>query len=685
MRSSRQGPPQRREGRTRTRRGLLALIATALALAIVAAPASAAPDNLGTDFHLGFITNYTGNAEKTLFITGPTATTGTVTVDGLGFSQGFTVTPGTVTSVALPAAAEMPAGEGTADVAVHVTAADEVAVYGLSRIQFTTDAYLGLPTDVMDGTYTVTAWPTGLGGVSEFGFVGTEDATTVTITPSVATQGGHAAGVPYDVTLNAGQMYQVQSAAANDDLSGTTLQSAKKIAVFGGHQCANIPSNSYTACDHVVEQLSPNETWGTSFLTVPLKTRVGGDTFKFLAAQDGTEVRVNGAVVANLNAGQSYQQIIDGNSTVTSNKPIYVAQFSNSSSFDGVTSDPFMMMVPPFEQYQTGYTITTPATGFPNNFLNIVAPDAEVGSIAVDGTPVPAGDFTPIGTSGFQGAQVDIAIGSHTVTGSGRPFGVFVYGFADFDSYGYAGGLSLAPVARVVAVTLTPPAETLPVGSQGCVTATVTDQNGARVPGVRVDFTVAGVNPQTTSVVAGATGEANLCYQGANEGVDTITGAVGLVSGSATKTWGAGGSGGGGGGGGGGTTTTTPTPPPVVTEVPSVTPPPTTTVPSQPPRRISVLSARLSGVPSRGCVSASTITVRASVRGKRSGFRATVRLDGKVIARTTKRNVTVSVPVKRLKAGRHRVVITASGRNARTSTRSYVLRKCSAVSPTFTG
>jgi hypothetical protein len=659
-----------------------------VALATAAAPASAAPDTLGTDFHLGFITNFTGNANKTLFITGPTATSGTVTVDGLGFSENFTVTPGAITSVVLPANAEMPAGESTADVAVHVTAADEVAVYGLSQITFTTDAYLGLPTDVLDGTYTVTAWPTGQGGVGEFGFVATEDGTTVTITPSVLTSGGHVAGTPYDVTLDAGQMYQVQAGVANEDLSGTTLQSAKNIAVFAGHQCANIPNNGFTACDHVVEQLSPNQAWGTSFLTVPLKTRIGGDTFKMLAAENGTEVRVNGAVVANLDAGQSHQQIIDGNSTITSNKPIYVAQFSNSSSFDGVTSDPFMMMVPPFEQYQTGYTVSTPATGFPNNFLNIVAPDAEIGSIAVDGTVVPASDFTPIGSTGFQGAQVDIAIGSHTVTGSGRPFGVFAYGFASFDSYGYAGGLSLAPVARVVAVTLSPAAQTLPVGAEGCVTATVTDQNGGAVAGVRVDFTVTGVNPLTSSAIANAAGQALMCYTGANEGADSITGAVGLVSGSATKTWGAGG--GGGGGGGGPQPAPAVTPAPVTETAPSIAPPAPapapapTTVPSRTPR-IRVLSARLAGTPSRGGVSASTVTVRASVRGKRSGFRVRVRLDGKVIAHSTKRNFTVTVPMSRLKAGRHRLVVRASGRNARTSTRSYVLRKCSAVSPTFTG
>ena len=63
-----------------------------------------------------------------------------------------------------------------------------------------------------------------------------------------------------------------------------------------------------------------------------------------------------------------------------------------------------------------------------------------------------------------------------------------------------------------------------------------------------MDFTVTGVNPQTSSVTANATGQAVMCYQGKNKGIDSITGAVGLVTGSATKTWGEGGGGGGGGG-----------------------------------------------------------------------------------------------------------------------------------------
>ncbi|HZC03371.1 MAG TPA: hypothetical protein VE844_19065 [Gammaproteobacteria bacterium] len=44
------------------------------------------------------------------------------------------------------------------------------------------------------------------------------------------------------------------------------------------------------------------------------------------------------------------------------------------------------MLIPPFEQSLASYTVTTPASGFSTNFINIVAPAAAVGAITLDGT-----------------------------------------------------------------------------------------------------------------------------------------------------------------------------------------------------------------------------------------------------------------------------------------------------------
>jgi len=441
-----------------------------------------------------------------LFITGDMATSGTVSIPGLSISLPFSVTPGAVTSVALPQEVQIDASDTVEAKGIHVVSLEEVSVYGLNRIQHTTDAYLALPTDILRTEYLILAYSnSNVVNGTEFAVVAAQDGTTLSVTPSVST-GSRTAGAAYEIALNRGDTYQLRNTDGGADLSGTIVMSNKPVAVFGGHMCSNVPQAS-AFCDHLVEQMFPLATWGKSFVTVPLATRTGGDTFRFLAGTDGTTVSLNGAAVATLNRGQFFEQIVSGPAHVTADKPILVAQYSNGTTFDDVTSDPFEMLIPPFEQFLSRYTVTTPASGFSTNFINVVAPDAAVGSITIDGDAIPAASFTPISGTGFSGAQVAVVLGPHTLV-STQPFGAFVYGFADFDSYGYPGGLSLAPIAQVMTVTLTPKTSTTQVGTQHCVTGAVKDQNGVGLPGIRVDFSVSGTTTASQSVGTNAEGVA---------------------------------------------------------------------------------------------------------------------------------------------------------------------------------
>lgn len=511
-------------------------IVVALALLFTLATTSAnAQDSKGADFWLAFPGNLS-SGELSLFITGDTATSGTVSISGLSFSAPFTVTPGAVTTVGLPSTAELLSSDTIQDLGVHVTADAEVTVYGLNRLQFTTDAYLGLPTDALGTDYINLGYKNvDVVNATQVGMVATQDSTTVTITPTVTTD-GHTAGLPYSIDLNQGQTYLLRNTdPAPADLSGTLIQSSKPVAVFGGHQCANIPPG-FTFCDHVVEELPPTTAWGLNFVSMPLATRTGGDTFRVLASQDATTVTLNGATVATLNRGQLHEQLVSGPAQITADKPVLVMQYSNSTTFDGVTSDPFQMMIPPYEQFLAGYTVSTPASGFALNFINVVAPDAAVGAITLDGSAIPAASFTAIGGSGFSGAQVPVDLGSHTLAGP-LPFGVHSYGFATDDSYGYPGGLSLSEIARVASVSLAPKTASNQINTQHCVTATVKDQNGNPLPGIRVDFGASGANAATGFASTNAGGVAQFCYTGTNPGDDTITATVGALSDTATKTW----------------------------------------------------------------------------------------------------------------------------------------------------
>ena len=428
------------------------LRATALLLSCVVVGAfsttnaGAQTTNQGTDFYLGFMQNYSGTPNLRLFITGSVATTGTVSVPGIAFSQDYLVTPGTITTITIPPAAESSTNGVIDSKGIHVTALQPVTVYGLSEIPQTTDAYLGLPAPLLGTDHIVLGYSGDGVYPSEFQVVASQDGTTVTITPTTAAA-GHVAGVPFSITLNKLQTYQLQATSFSADLSGTVISSSAPVALFAGAVCANIPTSAYIACDHVTEQIPATAAWGQKFLTVPLATRKGGDTFRVIARDAGTAVAVDGSVVATLARAQIYQVVLSPtNHTIVTSGPALVAQYSNSTSYDGVTSDPFEMLISPTEQFQTSYTVTTPSSNPTSytNYINVAAKDSDVTSCRVDGNPI--NTFTPVGSSGYQGARIPVAIGTHNLT-CPSAFGVYVYGFASYDSYGYPGGLGLRGIS----------------------------------------------------------------------------------------------------------------------------------------------------------------------------------------------------------------------------------------------
>ncbi len=361
----------------------------------------------------------------------------------------------------------------------------------------------------------------------------------------------------HTVTLNQGETYLLRDLAGSNfsgspDLSGSIITSTKPIAVFGGNRATFVPSQFFAA-DHLVEQLPPTNTWGREFVTMPLNTGSSrGELFRFLAQADNTRVTVDGLEVATLDRGEFHQQILTGPAHITSSNPILVAQYAHSQNYyrtdpggnAAFLGDPLMMIVPPAEQFLASYTVSTPAITsnlsaqrFDRNFINILAPNEAVGQIQVDGVPIPADRFTDIGISGFSGAQHPISLGAYDLAGP-LPFGVFVYGFGSFDSYGYVGGQSLAPVASAASVVLTPAAAKPLLNETLNFTARVSDSNGAPLSGIRVDFDVAGVHPQRGFGFSDQNGVVAFSYIGTSSGRDVVTASVGQLLDDTLVDWG---------------------------------------------------------------------------------------------------------------------------------------------------
>jgi len=299
---------------------------------------------------------------------------------------------------------------------------------------------------------------------SQCAIVAVEDNTRITIAPTAPMLFGGRNPTP--IVLNKGDVYLVQSLPStniNYDLTGTNISSDKPIAVFAGHQRARIPQDGgfdLNSRDCLVEQMVPTTNYGKSaFLTpYPLPqdaSPVGWDVYRVLAAMDSTVIFVDSVRVATLNAGQYFSGRLTRAAEMHSDKPFMVAQYKKTSSTGNTglaNSDPFMMMIPPYEQFLPSYRfISAQAVQLNSNFervkvynfqyVNIVAPQTVINNIVLDGATVPANQFTRIGGSRFYYATVQITDGVHTVSAP-EPIGIYVYGYGPANSYGYIGGMS---------------------------------------------------------------------------------------------------------------------------------------------------------------------------------------------------------------------------------------------------
>jgi hypothetical protein len=412
------------------------LAAVPLWIFLLTAPAGAGTSNAGKEFYLAFQPNYDGHPDLALFITGMKDTQGTIDIEGLNFHTTFTVKANVVTAVIIPSAAsEVPINE-VGRHGVHVQAGEEVSIVGLSQKPGTSDTFLALPIDALGPEYIALTWRADY--AAQMVVVAAYDNTEVTITPRYELI-NHSAGVPIKLKLNKGETYRV---AAYTEVTGTTVQASAPVAVTTGVIAATIPFG-YSYLDHIASSMPPVSAWGKTFLTVPLATRLKGDFFRILSSRDNTLVKINGQLIATLRRGEFVERNLSSRSVIETSEPALVAQFGAGSTYDGVDSDPMQMVLTPADQFLERYTFRTLAEGYAQHFMNIVVPTAELHNLRLDGASIAASYFSPIGNSGFSGAQVPIAAGSHQVESvGGVPFGLYVYGQGYHVAYGYPGGMA---------------------------------------------------------------------------------------------------------------------------------------------------------------------------------------------------------------------------------------------------
>ncbi|MBK7412626.1 MAG: choice-of-anchor D domain-containing protein [Ignavibacteria bacterium] len=391
---------------------------------------------------------------------------------------------------------------------VRITSKKPISVYVINSKTTTSDGYLAIPVSGFGREYIATSYydfkearPWGGG----FVVIGTEQGTVVDIKLrgtgelDARTAGGKRIGDPtFQVTLNDGDVYMVKGDATTRgvfDLTGSLITADKPIGLISFHERSTMPNLlvNGNGRNHLVEMTPPVTAWGKKYVTVEynrehLNGQGVGDVFRVVAKEAGTKWslkyynKATGSVMgqgggvlgkagefADLSQAGAPTNITQGYSVWTADKPIFVMQYSCSSTWDGdPILDPFMINVTPEEQFITSTIFQFPTSAkWGKHRLNLIvktdtaSPNyiENLKSLEIDGIPVyqhPAAVAPKLLSTkmpnGLHWASLDFgpSAAAHRISGNGEvSFGGYIYGYGQFDAYGWPAAAGFRPTGFV--------------------------------------------------------------------------------------------------------------------------------------------------------------------------------------------------------------------------------------------
>ncbi|MEE2757853.1 MAG: IgGFc-binding protein [Myxococcota bacterium] len=361
---------------------------------------------------------------------------------------------------------------------------------------FSNDASLLLPSHVLGQRYFVMTREQSFAQLRGFLTVVAINAepTTVNVTVTARTQGG-VGGIPamepgdqFEAVLNQYDVLNIKTGGPGADLTGSLIESSQPVVVFAGSEAANVPNTNHcvdidpvdnmgvcesdrdvpcrdnydcnraglnTCCaDHLEQQLFPVKTWGRRYLATKSYDRGNErDYWRIIAAEDDTKIETvpPQTVVPTLNAGEWFEFGSREHFEIISDKPVMVGQFLASEHApnpnrrnrlepgDAATGDPAFILAVPVEQFRPDFVFLAPDK-YQFDYVSVTAPVDS--NVFFDDIPIMDG-WEPVGDgSEWRVARFQIGDGVHFLDAD-QPISVIVYGYDQYVSYGYPGGLNL--------------------------------------------------------------------------------------------------------------------------------------------------------------------------------------------------------------------------------------------------
>lgn len=434
---------------------------------------------VGYGHHYGFSTN---SQDMALYLSAEDSANVTVKVNGTNWVRTYAIPANTVrVSDLMPTSGLVDArltDEGLFNKGISIESDVPIVAYAHISDGANSGAGMLLPTGVYGYEYrslnSRQYYPSGGAGSYSWMFViADRDSTLVEITPSVTTKGGHPAGVPFQVYLKRGEVYNVMGTQASGgqgtDLSGSTIKSIPNasgkcypIAVFSGSSRTAICNT--TNGDNMIQQVFPSTAWGTKYLTFATansasNTNYNSNGWRIMVKDPATVVKRNGVTLdpVTLIVPGNYYEFFVGNNTgantasyIEADQPVMVAQYMLSTSGTGCSGvpaptgngDPEMIYISPIEQgIKKARFYNTNNNSITSNYVNIIVPTAGLTSLQIDGSTTFTDVFAHPNLPGYSCIRQNFSgtAAQHFVT-CDSAFTAITYGLGSVESYGYNAG-----------------------------------------------------------------------------------------------------------------------------------------------------------------------------------------------------------------------------------------------------
>ena len=257
------------------------------------------------------------------------------------------------------------------------------------------------------------------------------------------------------LTLNVSRLEVVQITSGGD-LTGSIISSDYPIGVINGHSCFRF---GVGGCDYFVEQSIPVSSWGRRHFYSATGVQTGAAKYRMVAFYNDTSFTVNNNNIT-LDSGEFTEFDLTGNGVIVSTKPASLIQILTRIS--GTIVDASLIQVPAENQFVIMLGFTTPSRsgqniyGF-NNFVNIIVKTNERQSLRLNGNQINNKNTSLppyiVHEGNILGSDYDLIVvrlprveNAYFITqelAGYSPMSAIVYGYENYESYGYLAGLSL--------------------------------------------------------------------------------------------------------------------------------------------------------------------------------------------------------------------------------------------------